>query len=106
MHEDLARFRAARDLLLQHRTDYDAAVASFQWPRLERFNWALDHFDTLARDNQATALWIGKDDGTQRRCRYHERRQRSNRLANWPGSPCVPRGARALLITGAEFALR
>ncbi|HLT25692.1 MAG TPA: AMP-binding protein [Zeimonas sp.] len=105
MHEDLARFRAARDLLLQHRTDYDAAVASFQWPRLERFNWALDHFDTLARDNQATALWIVEDDGTERRCSYDELRQRSNRVANWLESLGVRRGDRVLLMLGNEVPL-
>jgi acetyl-CoA synthetase len=32
-------FRAARDLLLQHRDDYDRAYAEFSWPELDSFNW-------------------------------------------------------------------
>ena len=32
-------FRAARDLLLQHRTDYDTAVRAFRWPAFDHFNW-------------------------------------------------------------------
>ena len=36
-----------------HRDDYATAYAGFQWPKLERFNWALDYFDSIARDNPA-----------------------------------------------------
>ena len=56
-------FRAARDFLLQHRTDRDAAVRGFRWPQLDAFNWALDHFDRIAQDNPATALWIVDEGG-------------------------------------------
>lgn len=56
MSDDLERFRAARDTLLRHRCDYDAAVREFRWPELQAFNWALDHFDSLARGNDAPAL--------------------------------------------------
>ena len=45
----LTAFRAARDLLLNHREDYDAAVAEFSWPTLGEFNWALDWFDADRR---------------------------------------------------------
>ena len=60
-----AAFREARDLLLALREDYDAARAQFRWPRLERFNWALDWFDPeLAQGPSAgrTALRIIGDD--------------------------------------------
>ena len=40
-------FRAARDFLLEHRTDYEAAVRDFRWPDLDHFNWALDWFDHI-----------------------------------------------------------
>ena len=43
-----ATFRAARDFLLQHRTDYDTAVRAFRWPEFAHFNWALDWFDVIA----------------------------------------------------------
>ena len=38
-------FRAARDFLLAHRTDYAKAYAEFRWPELKKFNLALDWFD-------------------------------------------------------------
>ncbi len=105
MHEDLARFRAARDLLLRHRSDYDQATASFRWPRLERFNWALDHFDDLARGNDAPALWIVGDDGAERQYSFAHLSERSNRVANHLESLGVRRGDRVLLMLGNEVAL-
>src|ERR1700735_1572271 len=38
-------FKAARDFLFAHRTDYRAAHIGFRWPQLETFNYALDWFD-------------------------------------------------------------
>jgi len=38
-------FKAARDFLLAHRTDYRRAYRDFRWPALDLFNWALDWFD-------------------------------------------------------------
>src|SRR6266511_911513 len=51
-------FLEARDFLLAHRTDYITARRDFRWPKLDRFNWALDHFDALAKGNDRTALWV------------------------------------------------
>jgi acetyl-CoA synthetase len=31
-------FLAARDFLLQHRSDYATAYAGFKWPKLKEFN--------------------------------------------------------------------
>jgi acetyl-CoA synthetase len=32
-------YRAARDILVRHRNDYDSAAAAFRWPAVgERFN--------------------------------------------------------------------
>src|SRR6201999_3444505 len=56
---DAAGFRAARDLLLRHRADYDAARDEFSWPELDEFNWALDWFDVIATEHpDRTALRI------------------------------------------------
>ena len=38
-------FKSARDLLLALRDNYEFARSGFQWPKLKRFNWALDWFD-------------------------------------------------------------
>ena len=48
-------FRAARDLLLGHRDDYESARREFAWPRLGEFNWALDWFDVLAGEHAGPA---------------------------------------------------
>ncbi len=44
-----------------------ASCAQFQWPQLTDFNWALDHFDVIARGNDNPALWIVQDGGAHRR---------------------------------------
>ena len=41
-------FVATRDLILKHRANYERAIREFAWPRQERFNWALDYFDTMS----------------------------------------------------------
>jgi len=58
-------FLRARDLLLAERDDYGAAFAKFRWPELDRFNWALDWFDTYARGNARIALHIADDKGIE-----------------------------------------
>jgi acetyl-CoA synthetase len=40
-----AEFKNARDFLLACGDDYALAKAKFVWPKLDRFNWALDWFD-------------------------------------------------------------
>ena len=105
MNPDLVRYRAARDFLLAHRSDHDAAQAGFRWPPLEHFNWALDHFDDLARDNHAPALWIVADDGSEQIVSYAQMSAKSARVANWLESLGVARGDRVLLMLGNEVPL-
>ena len=38
-------FAQAREFLMTHREDYEAAYSGFEWPKLDQFNWALDWFD-------------------------------------------------------------
>ncbi|MDT9682790.1 AMP-binding protein [Streptomyces sp. TRM76323] len=77
------QFRAARDFLLRHREDYEAAYAGFAWPRPARFNWALDWFDAIADGNHRTALHIVEEDGAETRLSFAEMSARSARVANW-----------------------
>ena len=102
---DSAAFTRARDFLLAHRTDYDTAYRDFRWPQLTEFNWALDHFDALARGNDATALHIVEEDGRETRRSFAEMSQRSNQVANWLRAQGVKRGDRVLLMLGNELAL-
>jgi acetyl-CoA synthetase len=95
---DADRFVAARDFLLAMRGRYAEAYEGFRWPVLERFNWALDYFDPMARGNDAVALAILRDDGSEQRYSFHELAQRSNRLANALSSLGARRGDRLLLM--------
>jgi len=98
-------FRGSRDLLLRLRGDHTAARQQFQWPRLERFNWALDWFDAVAAGNDAPALWIVEADGSEERLSFAELSARSSRAANFLAAQGVRRGDRVLLMLGNEVAL-
>ncbi len=92
-------FRAARDLLLTHRDDYEAARREFAWPDLGEFNWALDWFDVIAAEHpERPALRIVGDDAAS--LTYGELKARSGQVANWLRGLGVRRGDRVLLMLG------
>ncbi|RSS39636.1 AMP-binding protein [Streptomyces sp. WAC08241] len=98
-------FRAARDFLLAHREDYEAARAGFAWPRPERFNWALDWFDVVAEGNDRTALHIVEEDGSETKASFAEMSARSNRVANRLRSLGVRAGDRIVVMLGNQVEL-
>src|SRR5699024_7880560 len=100
-----AEFRAARDLLLEHRLDQPTAHQLFTWPRTESFNWALDHFDEVAKTRpDRTALWIvGEQD--ENKYTYRHMSLRSNQVANWLYSQGVHPGDRILVLLGDQVEL-
>ena len=91
-------FLAARDFLQRHRTDYETALRDYRAPALDRFNWALDFFDVQARGNDATALWVVEEDGSQQKISYAGMAARSGRMANYLRGLGVGRGDRVLLM--------
>ena len=93
-------YRAARDLLLQHREDYDAARSQFSWPELDEFNWALDWFDVIAAEHPDTGALRVVTSGSDTRLSYAEIAARSNQVANWLRGLGVSRGDRVLLMLG------
>lgn len=97
------QFRTARDTLIKHQTDYDAARAAFEWPRFETFNFALDWFDSLPDDEEA--LVIIEIDGTETRRTFAQLKERSSQLANWMLSIGVKRGDRVMLMLGNQVEL-
>ena len=101
----VTEFLAARDFLLQHRSDYTTAYAGFKWPKLKEFNWALDYFDALAQGNDNPALWIIEEDGSESKLSFAEMSARSNRVANWLRKQGVKRGERILIMLGNEVPL-
>jgi len=95
-----APFIAARDFLLHHREDYATAYRDFRWPKLDRFNWALDYFDVIARDNAQPALWLVDDEGGEIKLSFASLSQRSNQIANALRHLGVRRGDRILVMLG------
>ena len=95
--QDLQAFVRARDFLLAHREDYEAAYRDFHWPQLNRFNWALDYFDICARANDKPALWIVDDSGSETKLSFAEMSRRSNQVANFLRLHGVGRGDRLVV---------
>ncbi|CAH0239067.1 Acetyl-coenzyme A synthetase [Arthrobacter sp. Bi83] len=101
-------FRAARDQLLALRDDYGQARGSFQWPRFEEFNFALDWFDAVAADPATggnPALVIVEQDGSATRRSFGKLSARSNQVANWLRSQGVRRGDRMIIMLGNQVEL-
>jgi len=108
MHNDASSYasgtgalRAARDLLLAHRTEYTSAAAHFAWPALDEFNWALDWFDAIAAEHpERVALRVVGDDGSDEALSYAAMAARSAQAANWLRGLGVRRGDHVLLMLG------
>lgn len=99
-------YRAARDTLIRHRADYAAMEAEFQWPDVgDKFNWAVDWFDHIARGNSRTALRIVADDGTDESYSFAEMAERSDRVATWLRQCGVSAGDRVMLMLGNQVEL-
>jgi acetyl-CoA synthetase len=97
--------RALRDGLLANRENWEAACASFAWPQLDEFNWALDFFDGFARGNDAVGLLVVEADGSSRSLTFGELVTRSDQLANWLRAQGVRRGERIVLMLGNQVEL-
>src|SRR5512141_1516097 len=98
-------FLEARDLLLAHRTDYASARRRFRWPRLDRFNWALDYFDAMAKGNERPGLWVIEEDGHEEKLSFAELSRRSNQVANFLRGLGVRRGDAILMMLGSKVPL-
>jgi acetyl-CoA synthetase len=101
----MTTFQDARSFLLEHRTDYDAAVKGFRWPDPVPFNWALDWFDAeLARNPESKdrpALWIvDAGSGRETKLSFAELTRRSNQVANFLRAQGLRRGDHLLLLLG------
>ncbi|MGW8725582.1 AMP-binding protein [Streptomyces sp. NPDC055808] len=104
-------FLGARNSLLRRAAEGDTGpypdLKAMQ--RAGDFNWALDWFDVIARDNHACALRVVDvaPDGTGfvSRLSYAELSDRSTRLAAALAARGVGRGERLLLMTGNRLEL-
>ncbi len=94
-------FKAARDLLLALRDNYEFARSGFQWPKLKRFNWALDWFDAeLARGDNGRKMALKVLGETVETMTFGELSEASNRAANGLRALGAKRGDRLLLMLG------
>jgi len=100
-----SEFLDARNLLLAHRSDYEAALRDFSWPRVDRFNWALDYFDVISANNTELALFIADEDGSECKRTFKELALRSNQVANYLRTIGVRRADHILLMLGNQAAL-
>src|ERR1700758_3511323 len=101
----MTSFADARAFLLEHRTDYDAAVKGFRWPDPVPFNWALDWFDAeLAKKPESrdrTALWIvDAASDSEIKLSFAALSRRSNQVANFLRTLGLKRGDHLLLLLG------
>ncbi|KPF90591.1 AMP-dependent synthetase [Rhodopseudomonas sp. AAP120] len=101
----MTTFQQARSFLLDHRTDYTAAVAGFRWPDPVPFNWALDWFDAELASNADSrnrpALWIvDGTTGREEKPTFAHLSKRSNQVANYLRAKGLKRGDHLLLLLG------
>jgi len=102
------QFRQARDRLVELREDYAAARTSFEWPRFENFNFALDWFDAVAATPERAdqnALVIVEQDGSSQRLTYRELSERSSQVARWLTEIGVRRGDHMILMLDNQVEL-
>ncbi len=105
MGDQTERFRAARDQLLDLRTDYSRAMDEFVWPRFDEFNFALDWFDQIAKDNDNPALWIVEEDGSEGKWSFAQLSRRSNQVANLLRQAGVKRGSHIMVMLNNQVEL-
>ncbi|WP_227998961.1 AMP-binding protein [Nocardia australiensis] len=99
-------YRTSRDQLLALREDHARAVTEFRWPELgERFNWAVDWFDAIARGNERPALVIAEQDGTETVRSFAEMSRASDLLAAWLAARGMTKGDPVVLMLGNQVEL-
>ena len=100
------RFRAARDHLIELRSDPVRAETEFAFPDVgERFNWAIDWFDAIARGNNAKALVIVEEDGSSREVSFDAMAARSDRVAAWLSDRGLRKGDPVIVMLGNQVEL-
>lgn len=102
------QYRQARDVLLAHRTDIEAARQEFSWPHFEHFNFALDWFDQVAASEARAdqdVLVILEEDGSRYSTTYAELSVRSSQVANWLRDLGVKRGDGIIVMLDNQYQL-
>ncbi len=103
--DGLKAFLSAREFLLANHDDYEKAYREFRWPKLDRFNWALDYFDDLARTTNKSALRIVDEAGADTTLSFADLSRRSNQVANFLRRHDVKRGDRIVVMLPNNVAI-
>ena len=104
--EATERYRAARDRILALRGRHEEAVREFAFPDLgDRFNWAVDWFDVIARGNDAPALVVVEEDGSSTEISFDAMASRSDRVGHWLAGLGVARGDAVILMLDNQVEL-
>lgn len=99
-------YRASRDLLLACYGDRARAESEFTWPDVgERFCWATDWFDEIARGNHRTALTIVEQDSSHRSWTFDQMTRRSDQVAALLEECGVGHGSHVLVMLGNQVEL-
>ena len=99
-------YRAARDQLLSLRGEHERAVSEFTWPDVgDRFNWAVDWFDAVARGNDRPALVIVEEDAGKTERTFDQMSRRSDQVAAWLSQQGVVRGDSVIVMLGNQVEL-
>ncbi|MDN5790481.1 MAG: AMP-binding protein [Micrococcales bacterium] len=100
------RYRASRDQLLAWREDRARATSSFAYPDVgDRFNWAIDWFDAIARGNDRPALTIVEEDESIASWSFDEMARRSDQVAAWLAGEGVRKGDSVIVMLGNQVEL-
>jgi acetyl-CoA synthetase len=99
-------YRAARDQLINLREDQQRAVAEFRWPDVgEKWNWAHDWFDAIARGNDRPALVLTEEDGARASYSFDEMAHRSDQVAALLASLGLGRGDAVIVMLNNQVEL-
>ncbi len=99
-------YREARDQLLALRGERDRAMAEFAFPDVgERWNWAIDWFDSFARDNTKPGLVVVEENGSSVTRSFADLYRRSHQLAVWLRDQGVGRGDAVIVMLGNQVEL-
>jgi acetyl-CoA synthetase len=105
MTSNTDRYRSARDQVLD-MADHHQVAGTYFWPQLTGvFNWAIDWFDIIARDNDRTALRIVEQDGSEQSLSFAALAERSDRVATWLEQLGVGKGDPVVLMLGNQIEL-
>ncbi|MCE4615127.1 MAG: AMP-binding protein [Desulfurococcales archaeon] len=102
--ESLNNFLKARDFLTS-KPLYDIAAKEFKWPKLGRWNWAVQYFDGYLAEKAThpAVIWVDDellDTGDKKVLTFHGLREDSNKLATALLESGYKPGDSILVMTG------